>query len=176
MTDDRSNHGSAAGMRCERALELMPRYLDGELAEGQAAMLRQHLMACPGCRGVASEGRALERWFVPAAAPEVPAGFSSRVMSALRDAEGRAVERPEAPIASGAITAGPVAERAPHGASLRDFVLAVTALAAAALFALSVALGMRDRPSGESLLAEPVGEVLEQLEALNAAEAGAGLR
>jgi hypothetical protein len=59
---------------------------------------------------------------------------------------------------------------------LRDFVLAVTALAAAALFALSVALGMRDRPSGESLLAEPIGEVLEQLEALNSAETGAGLR
>lgn len=176
MTDDRSNHGSAAGMRCERALELMPRYLDGELVEGQAAMLRQHLMACPECRGVASEGRALERWFVPAAAPEVPAGFSSRVMSALRDSEGRAVERTEVPIPGGAITPGPSVEGSAPAGSLRDFVLAVTALAAAALFALSVALGMRDRPTGESLLAEPIGEVLEQLEALNAAETGAGLR
>jgi hypothetical protein len=60
---------------------------------------------------------------------------------------------------------------APGTGGLRDFVLFATAVAAAALFALSVWLGMRARPAGEDLMAEPLGEVLQELEALNAAEA-----
>ena len=45
--------------------------------------------------------------------------------------------------------------------------------AAGVLLALSILLGLRNRPTGDALMAEPIGEVLLELEALNARGADA---
>ncbi|MGH7150892.1 MAG: anti-sigma factor family protein, partial [Planctomycetota bacterium] len=42
-------------MNCRRAKPLLPRYADGELSSGDAKGVREHLIACPRCRGVVSE-------------------------------------------------------------------------------------------------------------------------
>ncbi|MEO0650293.1 MAG: zf-HC2 domain-containing protein [Planctomycetota bacterium] len=154
---------NTAGMHCARAIELLPRYLDGELPEGQAQALRQHLLACPACRSSASEGRTLERWFEPLPAPAVPQGFAARVAAAAARLDPATVaHEPEGPAPA------LVSERAAPAGELREFVLVLTAVAAAALFALSILLGLRDRPQGDGLMAEPLNEVLLELETLNA--------
>lgn len=175
-----------AGMHCDRALEVLPRYLDGELHEPQAAALRSHLLACPACRAAAAEGRALTRWFVPTEAPAVPEGFAARVAAAAHRSDAP-VEGPgegpgevlgvgQASRSSAGSSPGALTQPAlGDGGSLRDFVLLMTAVAAAALFALSVVLGMRGRPAGEPLMAEPLGEVLQALEALNAQAVEGGI-
>ena len=161
MSDER---GIEAGMGCERAQELLPRYLDGELTEAQSAALRRHLMACTACRRGAAEGRALQTWMVPLEAPEVPEGFAQRVVTAALAGEtGPPRTFDTEPVATGA---------ARREFRPLDFVVLLTGVAAAALFALSIALGMRDRPSGDELSAQPLSEVLLELEALNAAEQG----
>jgi anti-sigma factor RsiW len=160
------------GMHCERARELLPRYLDGELADNQAAPLRQHLLGCGACRAAAAEGRALSRWFEDQPVV-VPAGFAERVV-ALAFGAGEGAAPPAASSGAGRAAA---AVQGPEPAALRDFVLWLTAAAAVVLFGLSVALGLRDRPIGEPLLAEPLPQILEELDALNRAEALApGLR
>ena len=158
-------------LHCERALELLPRYADGELTEGQAAPLRQHLLDCPACRSVASQQRGLGRWFETVEPVAVPSGFAQRV--ATLAFEGASVGDPS----EGELT--PVgAARGPRsidssgargrelgtGPGLRDFVLFLTAAAAVALFALSVAIGLRDRPSGETLSATEIPELLQMLD------------
>lgn len=157
---------SAAGMHCDRARELLPRYVDGELNDAQATVLRQHLLGCPGCRKQAAEGRSLQRWFEPESGPAVPEGFSDRVMAAIQggDAPGVVIE-PQRP--------RPERVRSSGGQELGDFVLWATAAAAGVLLALSILLGLRNRPTGDALMAEPIGEVLLELEALNARGADA---
>ncbi len=66
-------------MHCNESEALVPSYLDGELSEAQAGPLRKHLLACPACRSVAQEERALAGWFERPAPMTVPAGFAARV-------------------------------------------------------------------------------------------------
>jgi hypothetical protein len=156
-------------MRCEDALPLVPTYLDGEVSEAQAAPLRQHLLACAACRGSAQEQKTLHRWFEPcaAAAVSVPAGFSARV--ARRAFAGDTGERP-------AVATAADEER---GRLLR-FVLQATAVAAALMLALAIALRSEELPPGDDLRAEDrvapkVEDVIEKLERLNADDARARL-
>ena len=153
-------------MECIDALPLVPAYLDGELSEARAGLLRKHLLGCHACRGAAQHGKTLERWFAPLAeastdprsefAVAVPSGFAARV--ARRAFAGDSGERDY---------------RLPRAKSdnVLPFVLRVTALAAGLLFALAVGLQMQSRPEATHLSAEsavpPVERIVEQFDQLN---------
>lgn len=144
-------------MQCENAVGLVPSYLDGELSETQAAPLRGHLLACPTCREVAKGERSLKRWFVAEEASAVPAGFAARV--ARRAFAGD----------PGMLDASDEAgERAEPGAIL-PFVQTLTAVAAAILLVLALAIQRERLPDDAGLRAESA-DVLEELERLNAEE------
>ena len=160
-------------MHCERALELLPRYADDELTEAQAGPLRRHLMGCPACRAVAADQRGLTRWFEPTEEVAVPTDFAARVAAMAFEGEAAHELTPAAAARrvspSGAPGPRPL-EPAPTG--LRDFVLVVIAAAAVAMFALSVAIGMRDRPAEQTLSATELPELLQMLDSLNDDPAG----
>lgn len=123
---------------CDAARPLVPGYLDGELTELQASPLRAHLLDCPACREVAKEGKTLARWFTeePARIP-VPAGFAARVARrAFAGDPGLLV--PEPP---------PLRARA----SLLPFLLVASAVAAALLFVLAVAIQRESLPRENGL-------------------------
>jgi anti-sigma factor RsiW len=153
-------------MHCNDARPLVPAYVDGELSEAQAGLLRKHLLGCQPCRGRAQEDKALKRWFEPQAAAAVPPGFAARVARrafAGDTGEGRPAE--------------PAAEA--RGGKLLPFVLRLTAVAAALLLMLSIAVRMQGLPSGSNLRADdrapvPVEEILQELDRLNTREAAAG--
>jgi len=160
-------------MDCKTATPLIGGYLDGELSDDQAAPLRQHLMDCPGCRGAVSEAKNMRAWFVSDEAFEVPSGFAERVTRrALAGDTGQEepfvlqpVQRQEAEQGpTGAAGAG----EAEQG-RLLNFVLQLTAIAAAVLFVVSLAMQSNTRPAGSELQAQDgsLGEALERLDALN---------
>ncbi len=140
-------------LACARARALLNRYGDGELEESLAAPLRGHLLECPDCRARCAADRHLRRWIVRPDAPPVPAGFAERV-AALAFA--------------GASQPGPTERPRPlsSGEPALRLVLWLTAAAAAALLVLALALGSLARPGGEELVAEPLPEVLQQLDQL----------
>jgi len=150
-------------LTCSEARALVPSYLDNELSEGQAAPLRQHLLACHACREAAQAEKALKRWFVPSAAVTVPSGFAAEV-----------ARRALAPQAAEPVAAAPAARTAQD--PLQSYVLWLTALAASALIALSAALRIEERPSGDALRADELPAMLQELEHLNQRDAGANGR
>jgi anti-sigma factor RsiW len=170
-------------MRCEDARSLVGGYLDGELSEEQASPLRQHLLACPGCRETAKAEKGLKRWFEGTASARAlpPEGFAARVASAafagLRPTDELApaggapafVGRP-VPIEAAPIEETPAAE-----APALRLVLSLTAAAAAVLLVLTLAIQLQGQPRGSRLEAQgvtpPLSEVLRELDELNAREA-----
>lgn len=127
---------------CDAARPLVPSYLDGELSEAQASPLRTHLLACPACREVAKEGKSLQRWFELEPEPiVVPAGFSARV--ARRAFAGD----------PGLLVPEPPALRPRR--SLLPFLLVASAVAAAVLFVLAVAIQRESLPRTDGLDALP---------------------
>ncbi len=154
-------------MQCQDARRLVPAYLDEESSEAQASLLRGHLMDCPACRGTVQEMKALRRWFEPSPAVPVPADFAARVARrAFAGDTGEPVLAPAAP--SLAAHGGAVTLRA-----VPDFFLHLTAVAAAVLCALTIALGVREAPRGGTLRADQlptVDALLEELDRLNATE------
>ena len=164
------------GMKCENAVPLVPAYLDGELGEARASLLRKHLLECQPCRASAQDGKALKRWFAPLAqasleaSPEfnsgVPNGFAARV--ARRAFAGDTGERGRMqPTLVGS-----------SGSDLLPFVLRATALAAGLLFVLAIGMRMRTRPELNRLSADdntpaPIERVIEELDQLNQSENGA---
>ncbi len=146
--------------RCDRTAALVPGYLDGELSEEQAAPLRRHLLSCPDCRSAAQDLTSLRRWF-PAAEPQpVPPGVPAR-LAAPAVAGGDPGQRREP-------DPGPPAPADGTGGEVLPFLLTVTSIAASALFVFAVMLGGADQPSGEQLVAEPLPEILRELDELNA--------
>src|SRR5262245_33215547 len=129
-TDDTENDMKIS---CDDARTLVPSYLDGELAEAQASPLRGHLLDCPACREVAKQGKTLQRWFeVAPPAVTVPAGFSARVARrAFAGDPGLLVPEPPA-----------VRPRK----SLLPFLLVASAVAAALLFVLALAIQRETLP------------------------------
>lgn len=123
---------------CDAARPLVPPYLDGELSEAQASPLRAHLLDCSACRGTAKDGKTLARWFE--AEPMTvtpPAGFAARVARrALAGDPGLLV--PEPP---------PVVARRP----LLPFLLVASAVAAAVLLVLALALQRESLPQASAL-------------------------
>ena len=165
-------------MTCNDALPLVPAYLDGELGEASAGLLRKHLLECQACRASAQDGKALKRWFAPLAeasadsrsdsSAAVPNGFAARI--ARRAFAGDTGERDGYELT-------PVRARAHRAQSdILPFVLRLTALAAAVLFALAIAMRMQTRPDLNRLSADdstlvPVERVVDQLEQLNRRDA-----
>lgn len=135
-------------LACARARALLNRYGDGELEESLAAPLRGHLLECPDCRAMFAAERNLRRWIVRPEAPAVPAGFAERV----------------AALAFAGAVPGARPQPAPSNEPALRLVLWLTAAAAAALLLLALALGSLGRPGGEELVAEPLPEVLQQLD------------
>lgn len=169
-------------LHCESALDLLGPYMDGELAESQAAPLRRHLLECPGCRLGARREKSLKLWFSRAgeadAAVPAPPGFAARV-ARLAFAGALAPRRDESPVES---CAGPAESWSTSGSqagerrrersdarSLR-FVMTLTAVAAGLLLVLSGVLRQVAVPRGEELQAQEAAELLKQADALNALE------
>lgn len=146
---------------CAQATPLIPAWADGELSEARSAPLREHLLGCRECRASMADLRALSRWFQPGAevATAVPPGFSARV--ARRAFAGDSGER-----------AATSELGARERARTLDFVLLLTAVAAALVIALGLALRARELPAGEKLHADDrttpsTEEILERLDVLN---------
>lgn len=146
-------------MECQDARGRIQSYLDGELAEAQAAPLRKHLLDCQPCRASAQSEKNLKRWFVEpkALAVAVPRDFSARV--ARRAFAGDRGERFSEPPSIQVATVGGPRISVMHGTSRPDernlrFVLALTAAAAIVLVLLSVAIQSSSVPSGSRLLAD----------------------
>lgn len=123
---------------CDAARPLVPGYLDGELSEAQAAPLRTHLMDCVACREVAKEGKTLARWFEFELPPvSIPAGFAARVARrAFAGDPGLLVPEPPA-----------IRQRRP----LLPFLLVATAIAAAVLLVLAIAVQRESLPRSNGL-------------------------
>ena len=177
-------------LTCDNARSLIPSYLYGEVSEAQAAPLRAHLLGCPGCREVAKSETALQRWFVAPAAHTPSAGFAARVaQAAFQGAEasaepaGEILPHPksgatplyarEAASAPLAATEGTLLSEgtlpAEDARPTQQFVLALTAAAAAVLLLLGLALQRSVLPSGGGLDASPDYSSLEaELQAQNA--------
>jgi anti-sigma factor RsiW len=127
---------------CDDARPLVPSYLDAELSEAQASPLRAHLLDCPACREVAKEGKSLQRWFEAEPEPiAVPVGFAARVARrAFAGDPGLLVPEPRA-----------IRQRRP----LLPFLLVATAVAAAVLLVLAVAIQRESLPHTDGLDALP---------------------
>jgi anti-sigma factor RsiW len=143
---------------CHNAESLVPSYADGELSEEQAAPLRRHLLECVSCREAVQSEQALKRWFADDGEVLSPPGFAARV--ARRAFAGD----------TGILADEPTPVGRPEGAVL-SFVLQLTAVAAAVLLVLALAIRSERLPEDSDLSAEePYTQVLEELERLNEAE------
>lgn len=147
---------------CQTYSALVPGYADGELSEEQAAPLRQHLLSCNTCRNEVQELGRVSRWFPDQGAPAVPAGFAARVAAAAFAGEQpglrRAAPRPSA--------AAP-AEQPSEEPRVLAFVLTLTSVAAGVLLTMALLLAQKGEPQGQSLSAEPLPTILQELDRLN---------
>jgi hypothetical protein len=144
---------------CQDALPLVPSYLDGELSEVRAGFLRKHLLDCQACRASAQDGKLLARWFAQPAKLQFapPSGFAARV--ARRAFAGDTGSQQPAETAT--------RERG----RLLQFVLGLSAAAAALMMLSAIALRDQALPGADSLNAaseaQSVEAVLQRLEELN---------
>ena len=147
---------------CQDALPLVPSYLDGELTEVRAGLLRKHLLDCSACRNSAQDSKVLSRWFVQSERRECapPSGFAARV---ARRAFAGDVGSEEAVEASSRETG-----------RVLQFVLTLTAVAAAIMLVSAIALRNQRLPEADQLGASTnppsVHTVLLRLDELNRLE------
>lgn len=144
---------------CQDALPLIPSYLDGELSQARAGLLRKHLLDCQACRASAQDSKSISRWFVRPARAEVaaPSGFAARVARRAFAGDTGSLE---------------VARPAPReNGRLLQFVLSLSAAAAAVMLVSAIALRDQGLPAADSLNAasepEAVETVLRRLDELN---------
>lgn len=146
---------------CQDALPLVPSYLDGELTEARAGLLRKHLLDCQACRATAQDSKSISRWFVQPARAEfvAPSGFAARV--ARRAFAGD----------TGSFEPAQPAPRERESGRLLQFVLSLSAAAAAVMLISAIALRDQGLPAADSLNAanepESVEAVLRRLDELN---------
>lgn len=147
-------------MKCEAVRSLTPGYLDDELSESQAAPVRQHLLDCSDCRKEVQAQAAQKSWFVPTEPIVAPEGFAARVSRrAFAGDKGLLV-----PIAAPISQAGE--------SRIFQFVVQVTAVAAAALLILAIGMKFNAQPEGSELRADSsdLREALEAMDRLNREE------
>ena len=72
-------------MNCEKADELISRYLDGEISASEQEALRQHLSKCEACRERERQYRLISEALPSAGAPAPPEGYSQRLSQAVQD-------------------------------------------------------------------------------------------
>ena len=147
-------------MKCEAVRPLIVGYLDDELSESQAAPVRQHLLDCSGCRNEMQSQTAHKSWFVPTEPIAVPDGFATRVSRrAFAGDKGLLVPAPRQEIQRGE-------------ARILQFVIQMTAVAAAILLILALGMKFNAHPEGSELRADSADlrEALEVMERLNREE------
>ncbi len=157
-------------LSCQESRGLIGAYVDGELSQAQASLLRQHLLDCVTCRTSTQDLKALRRWFAPKSAASdalVPSGFAARVTR--RAFAGDTGER-AAPLETPAVS--PAGVGAAGQARLRAFVIGLTGLAAAAAVVAALAIQAQQRPTERDLRAEDQAlpsnsELIDRLDALN---------
>lgn len=167
----------AQASHCDDFRPLIPRYLDGELADEAASPLRKHLLSCQECRAQVQDGESLSHWFVEPPAVPVPAGFAQRV--ARRAMAGDTGEREDVLVPHRSSRPAPLhpveavapVDAAPAG-KLHEFVLQLTAAAAIVLFVGSILLRQASRPEVDAIHADEVtkDDVLQELDELNRME------
>jgi anti-sigma factor RsiW len=159
-------------MTCNDAWPLVDAYLDGELSEARASLLRKHLLDCHACRNGTQGGRNLKRWF--GAAREEDELFAASVAGAVPQGFAARVAR--------RAFAGDLGQNTPSGTPLPrtskdkavlSFVLAATAIAAGLALLLALGARLNGRAVGSTMSADdrapvPVKQVVEELERLNA--------
>jgi hypothetical protein len=184
-TDDYDERMDAS-MDCERAIELVPTFVDGEASESLASAMRQHLIDCYDCRSAVQEESGLRQWFEPLAGEaglagvEVPEGFAARVtqlavsesavrsvdLHAFRGSTGEERERrAPRPLRS-------VGAEAPTESNSLGFLMGMTALAAALMVSFTLMLAQDSRVDvGDKPLSagESLEEGLRKIEAERAA-------
>ncbi len=172
-------------MTCNDAWPLVDAYLDGELSETRASLLRKHLLDCHACRNGAQGGRNLKRWFGAAreehelfatsTAGAVPSGFAARVARrAFAGDLGQEVGQDVGHWATsnGRLLGTSSSPRASKDKAVLSFVLAATAIAAGLALLLALGARLNGRAVGSSMSADdrapvPVKQVVEELERLN---------
>ncbi len=152
-------------MDCSDALARIPRYLDDELLEAEAAPLRAHLMDCVDCRGQVQEARSVSAWLVKPEPVEVPAGFAALVARRAIAGDPGALT----PVADVAAGPAPLTSAPAEGDRMRSFVVSAVAVAALVLLALSIALRRMDMPENRGLSADDAStdQALEALRKMN---------
>jgi anti-sigma factor RsiW len=163
-------------LSCKEAVPMIGAYVDGELSESRAALLRKHLLECNLCRNATQDGKSIKRWFAPARAElqlsaagdfSIPSGFASRV--ARRAFAGDTGDRG----GSEEFVLRPVAR--PFEGRTIKYLVAVTAIAAGIAIVLALAVRLSLRPASGKLSADdrtvmPMATILSELEQLNALE------
>jgi anti-sigma factor RsiW len=81
---------------CERTLDDLKAYLDGELRWPANWSVRRHLASCPGCRQELDEMRALQTRLRSADAGELPASLRARILAACGESGPSSVAIPSA--------------------------------------------------------------------------------
>lgn len=119
-------------LNCQRACEMLPLYVAGDLEETRTREVGAHLAACAECRRLAAEFSESRSLLAEACAtPEFSAEFYAGIRSAVLDRVGRDRTTPSTPSAFNA---------SPFIASLFGRRLAYAASFAVALIALALAL------------------------------------
>ncbi|QDV05083.1 hypothetical protein Poly30_05780 [Planctomycetes bacterium Poly30] len=196
---DPNSGGPDATMRCERVLELVPTFVDGEASESLSSAVRKHLIECADCRVVVQEEKSLRQWFEPIAGEAgraevvVPEGFAARVTAvAFAGSVGdHAVPMPLHTTGSrgdSQVRRGPRLLRSVEGREVSasstsgernslGFLMGLTAVAAVLMVSFTLMLAQdRHLDVGDAPLSadvSPLDESLRELEALNEAEAKA---
>ena len=147
-------------MKCEAVRSLIAGYLDGELSEPQAAPVRQHFLDCGDCRNEMQSQTAQKNWFVPTEPIIVPEGFAARVSR-------RAFAGDKGLLIPTSAPGSVVGE-----SRILQFVVQMTAVAAAALLILAIGLKFSAHPEGSELRADSsdLRDALEAMDRLNRQE------
>ncbi len=172
---------TAEPLSCNDARGMVGAYVDGELSEAQASVLRQHLLACVTCRGSTQSLKSLKRWFAAEAAEQpvtVPTGFAARVTRRAfagdtGERNGGSVSAPLPQVV--AVGASDTSGARSTAARLHSFVVGMTGLAAAAAVVAVLAIQAQKRPAERDLRADDsaipsTSQLIDQLDALNRAE------
>ena len=187
-------------MACERVLELVPTFVDGEASESLASAVRKHLIDCGDCRVVVQEEKSLRQWFEPIAGEAgrtdiiVPQGFAARVTAMAFDRAGSsgqgafdpstanvtltqhlAGSRSESQERRGPRLLRPLEGSRSAGPERNSlgFLIGLTSVAAALMVTFTLMLAQDKRLDvGDAPLSAdaPLDETLRELEALNEAE------